>query len=156
MLFRSIKNLETLLSDDRLHFVSGTWIDELYRQFERFTGETKKGRKDDIPDSIALATRRLPPGMFQTILVDPEEAAIQQDEELKRLRKDEHYRQYFGNSSFSGTIKNPAQPTEHVATWRERATGVRKNAPVTVVDEGPSKPQDPRMKIFGNKGPWRL
>ena len=151
-----IKNLEILLADDRLHFVAGTWIDELYRQFERFTGETKKGRKDDFPDSISLATRRLPQGMFKTVVVDPEEEAVQQDEELKRLQKEEHYKQYFGHSAFAGTIKNPAPPTEHVATWRERATGVRKNAPVTITEEAAPVKQDPRMRIFGNKGPWRL
>lgn len=161
-----IKNLEILLADDRLHFVAGTWIDELYRQFERFTGETKKGRKDDIPDSISLATRRLPPSMFKTIVVDPEEEAIQQDEELKRQQKDEHYRQYFGHSAFSGVHSfNCAQQTggapivpktEHPPTWREKATGVRKNAPVQITEEAPSAKQDPRMRIFGNKGPWRL
>jgi predicted phage terminase large subunit-like protein len=159
-----IKTLEILLADDRLHFVAGTWIDELYRQFERFTGETKKGRKDDIPDSISLASRRLPQSMFRTVVVDPEAAALEEDEDFKRRAKEEHYRKYFGNNSFSGTHSanrsNPPQPTEHPPTWRERATGVRKDAPVQIAEVEPQKPSDPRLIVFGikngKKGPWRL
>lgn len=151
-----IKTLEILLADDRLHFVAGTWIDELYRQFERFTGETKKGRKDDIPDAISFASRTLPITMFRTSVIDTEEADIQAEEDLKRLAKEDHYRTYFGESAFSSTIKNAPRLTEHAPTWRERATGVRKDAPVTIVEETPQKPPDPRLRIFGNKGPWRL
>jgi hypothetical protein len=156
-----IKTLEILLADDRLHFVSGTWIDDLYKQFERFTGEsTKMGRKDDIPDAISRASRTLPPSMFTSVRVDPETQALEQDEEDKRLAKERHRQMYFGDSPYSGTHSynrsNPPQPTLHPPTWRERATGVRKDTPPLIEENPePAKPQDPRMRLFG-KGPWRL
>jgi hypothetical protein len=128
-----IKTLEILLADDRLHFVSGPWIDELYRQFERFTGDTRKGRKDDIPDSISLATRTLPSTMFTKVRLDPEEESRVLEEQEKRARKAAQYARYFG---------------QHLQTKTE--------AGPTIVEVAPPKPQDPRMVIFGNKGPWRL
>ncbi len=150
-----IKTLEILLADDRLHFVSGPWIDELYRQFERFTGETKKGRKDDIPDGISMATRTLPPTMFNNIRVDPEEEQRMLEQQEKEYRKARHYEAMFGNQ-YSGTRLNPGQPNLPAPTWRERALGRRKDAAPVIEETTPAKPRDPRMVIFGNKGPWRL
>jgi phage terminase large subunit-like protein len=58
-----IKGLETLLKDDRLWFVSGSWIDETFFQLNRYTGERKnKGRKDDIPDAMSYFHIFLPSG----------------------------------------------------------------------------------------------
>jgi hypothetical protein len=158
-----VKNLEILLSDDRLHFVSGPWIDELYRQFERFTGETKKGRKDDIPDAISTATRRLPPSMFRGNLPpDPEEEKRAQEEQQKEYLKARHYNMYFGEQSYSGTRSHarntPAPPTTHapkLTQWRQGYRG-DSPAPAPEPEPEPPKPLDPRMRIFGNKGPWRL
>lgn len=139
-----VKTLEILLADDRLHFVAGPWIDELYRQFERFTGETKKGRKDDIPDSISLASRTLPASMFITVHVDPETTELESEEQLKRLAKEAHYQKYFGNP-----------PVNNVRKMSDFLPNRRTLTPSTVEPAAP-KPQDPRMAIFGNKGPWRL
>jgi len=77
-----IKSLETLLADDRMHFVAGAWVDETFQQFCRFTGIRKnRGRKDDIPDAIAYLQFFMP--------------TTQNNEELKRLQveKEEKARQ---------------------------------------------------------------
>jgi hypothetical protein len=50
-----IKSLETLLNDNRLWFVMGSWIDTTFEQLTRYTGERKnRGRKDDIPDAMSF------------------------------------------------------------------------------------------------------
>lgn len=150
-----IKTLEVLIHDDRLHFVSGPWNDELYRQFERFTGETKKGRKDDIPDAISQASRTLPRNMFTSSRLTPEEEnqkAAEEDRMEKRLLIKEQHERMFGGP-YGGTRLHPGQPSRQAPTWRERLVG---DVKPTEPEPEPSKPQDPRMKIFGNKGPWRL
>ena len=54
-----VKGLETLLSDNRLYFVDGDWMETLTRQFVQFTGFSKR-RKDDIPDAISGLQRLIP------------------------------------------------------------------------------------------------
>jgi hypothetical protein len=152
-----IKTLEILLSDDRLHFVSGSWIDELYRQFERFTGETKKGRKDDIPDAISIASRTLPQTMFTgTRIVDETEERRLQDDQEREYRKAANYDRYFG-SQFTGTRNHPAPPNPQAAKLSQWRQGYRTDAPPPppAPEPEPAKPRDPRLAIFGNKGPWR-
>jgi predicted phage terminase large subunit-like protein len=152
-----IKTLEVLIADNRLHFVSGPWIDELYKQFERFTGETKKGRKDDIPDAISQASRTLPQEMFVRARLTPEEESQKaQDEERaerRRLTRAQHDVMFGGR--YGGTIHHPGPPSRQAPTWRERLTGQDKR-PTPQPEPEPEKPRDPRMVIFGNKGPWRL
>jgi predicted phage terminase large subunit-like protein len=131
-----IKSLEVLLSEHRLHFVLGPWIDETIKQFTQYTGEKKnKGRKDDIPDAISYLVYILPrdsrpdPGGG----IDPEEEKRLEEEQAKQLQKQVQYDRYFG---------------QHLQTKTE--------AGPTIVEVEPPKPLDPRMRIFGNKGPWRL
>lgn len=130
-----IKSVEILLSEHRLHFVLGPWIDETFKQFTQYTGEKKnKGRKDDIPDAISYLNYILPAGSRPIIeKVDPEEEKRLQEEQDKYQRKAAQYDRYFG---------------QHLQTKTE--------AGPTIVEVEQPKPQDPRMKIFGNKGPWRL
>jgi predicted phage terminase large subunit-like protein len=151
-----IKTLEILLASDRLHFVAGPWIDETYKQFENFTGETKKGRKDDIPDAISRASKTLPQDMFSEIVgtLDVEDKR-QTEEQIKQLRKAQHYQQYFGNR-YSGTIKHPAAPSLFAPTWRQWANGGNQSTPPTITEVAPAKPQDARLKLFGGRGPWRM
>jgi hypothetical protein len=157
-----IKTLEILLSNDRLHFVSGPWIDELYRQFERFTGETKKGRKDDIPDSISIASRTLPQEMFTAVRhTTPEEDKRTAEEFEKQSRKAHHYQQYFGNGRTNFGTKSytksvPGLPNSPAPTWKQWLRGENPDAAPPEPQITEVKPQDPRMIIFGNKGPWRL
>ena len=154
-----IKTLEVLLAEDRLHFVSGTWIDELYRQFERFTGETKKGRKDDIPDAISRGSRTLPQEMFVRVRLTPEEQVQKQEDEeraeKRRLIRLQHERMFSG-APYSR--HHNTAPTIHAPTWKQFLRGERggeTKAPEPVETEQ-VKPLDPRMVVFGNKGPWRL
>jgi predicted phage terminase large subunit-like protein len=130
-----IKSVEILLSEHRLHFVLGPWIDETFKQFTQYTGEKKnKGRKDDIPDAVSYLTYVLPaearPNVEKT---DPEEERRLAEEQAKAMRKQQHYNRLFG---------------DHMQT--------RTEAGPTITEVAPPKPQDPRMVIFGNKGPWRL
>lgn len=160
-----VKMLELLISEDRLHFVSGPWLDEMYKQFVRFTGEMKLGRKDDIPDAISMAARTLPQDMFKVAVPATTEEDRMRAEDLDRKRRrDAHYKQYFGDHYYggvtsakrqeSGTAITP-QPTQHAPTVRQYFRGPeppKKEEP----EPEPEKPRDPRMRIFGNKGPWRL
>jgi len=130
-----IKSVEILLNEHRLHFVLGPWIDETFKQFTQYTGEKKnKGRKDDIPDAVSYLTYILPASARPVVeKMDPEEEKRLQEEQDKYQRKQAQYDRYFGQHLQTNTQTGP-----------------------TIVDDTPPKPQDPRMKIFGNKGPWRL
>jgi predicted phage terminase large subunit-like protein len=149
-----IKTLEVLVAAERLHFVAGPWIDELYKQFEGFTGDTKKGRKDDIPDAISRVSKTLPSTMFTGVEYDEIEEKRLAEEETKQLRKAHHYNTYFG-TNYGGTIKYPGPPSTQAPTVRQWLNGGTL-PPLTITEVAPAKPQDPRMKIFGNRGPWRL
>lgn len=130
-----IKSLEILLNEHRLHFVMGPWIDETIKQFTQYTGEKKnKGRKDDIPDAASYLTYLLPADARPIIdKVDPEEEKRLAEEQAKQIAKQYNYDRYFGKFIPTNTQAGP------------------------VIEEATTpKPQDPRMKIFGNKGPWRL
>lgn len=130
-----IKSIEILLAEHRLHFVIGSWIEETFKQFIQYTGEKKnKGRKEDIPDAIAYLTYVLPREARPTIeKVDPEEEKRLAEAQMKHYQKQVQYDRYFG---------------QHLPT--------KSQAGPTIIEEAPPKPLDPRMRIFGNKGPWRL
>jgi len=130
-----IKSVEILLAEHRLHFVLGPWIDETFKQLTQYTGEKKnKGRKDDIPDAISYLTYILPVSARPIVeKTDPEEERRLAEEQAKHARKEAHINQYFGPHLQTNTQAGP-----------------------TIVEVAPPKPQDPRMIIFGNKGPWRL
>lgn len=113
-----IKGVETLLSNDRLWFVSGSWIDETIRQLVNYTGEKKnKGRKDDIPDAISFLTFFLPSTEPNVDMVKMQELQRQ----VADLKK--NYERIFGGPAVS---KEPPP--------------------------APSKPDDPRNRIFGGNG----
>jgi hypothetical protein len=74
-----IRGLDILIQEGRLKFVSGSWIDELYKQFSEFTGERgNKKRKDDIPDAIAYLVDFLPAASRPGI--DAEQIKKEEDE----------------------------------------------------------------------------
>jgi hypothetical protein len=55
----------------------------------------------------------------------------------------------FGNAyQRSGNTQAP--------TVRQWLKGIRGEEPKPEAEPEPAKPKDPRMIIFGNKGPWRL
>jgi predicted phage terminase large subunit-like protein len=129
-----IKSIEILVTEHRLYFVLGSWIDETIRQFTQYTGEKKnKGRKDDIPDAVSFLTYLLPADARPVIdRVDPEEEKRLQEEHSRKVLRDQMYERYFGGTGGELPKEQPSIETP---------------AP---------KKLDPRMVIFGNKGPWRL
>lgn len=89
-----IKGLETLLTEDRLFFVQGPWIDETFAQFMRYTGLRKnKGRKDDIPDAISMLQFFLP--KEPTNPVDAEAVRAQQTKAEKEAAQQAYMRAIF-------------------------------------------------------------
>jgi phage terminase large subunit-like protein len=130
-----IKSLEILLNENRLHFVMGPWIDETIKQFTQYTGEKKnKGRKDDIPDAasylvyfIPADSRPSPEGS------DPEEEKRLEEEQTKQAAKQYHYGRYFG---------------QHLPT--------NKQAGPVIEEVAAPKPQDPRLRLFGKNGAFRM
>jgi phage terminase large subunit-like protein len=102
-----IKNLEFLLGHDRLWFVSGTWIDETYKQLTQYTGaKSTQYRKDDVPDAMSLLLRHLPP---TALIPNPSAKDIQAENEKRRadaLRK-AMYDRMFGNAYMPKGSESP-------------------------------------------------
>ena len=132
-----VKILEGPLEDRRLWFASGPWWDSLVTQFIRFDGVKKSGTtdgsKDDIPDAIATAYQVWGPrAEYEKVDPEEEEARRQENEEAAAIeRRRLHYNRMFGSDY------TPPPPKIEKAPQ-------------------PVRPEDPRMKIFGNRGPWRL
>jgi predicted phage terminase large subunit-like protein len=129
-----IKSVEILLNEHRLYFVLGPWIDETIKQFVQYTGEKKnKGRKDDIPDGVSYLVYLLPAeARPRSEKTDPDEERRIEEERIRQYHKQEQYNRIFGDFLSTRTEAGP-----------------------TIVEEVPKK-MDPRMIVFGNKGPWRL
>jgi len=149
--------LEAPLEDGRLWFTTGTWNDACVHQFVRFDGLKKSGgsdgSKDDLPDVIALAYATWGPRATDYQPQDPEEQKRREEEqeaEAALQRKQHFYDRMF---SQGGTRLHPAPPQPPAPTWREALDG---KAPAPVVENEPQQPIDPRMAVFGNRGPWRL
>ena len=132
-----IKIMEAPLEDSRYWLAAGPHVDMTIAQFVRFDGVKKSGSsdssKDDIPDSCSLAFQIWGPRATYE-KVDPEEAQARREEDEKELEAEKrrlHYQRLFGHDYVPPPpqIEEPQQPT---------------------------RPQDPRWKIFGNRGPWRL
>jgi hypothetical protein len=133
-----IKILEAPLVDNRLWFATGSWNDAAFQQFIRFTGPKRSGSsdgsKDDIPDSIATAYQVYGPRSTAELeMTDPKEKERRQIE-IDQEAQDAHRREMY-QAMFAGPAYTPPTADEAPA---------------------PAKPMDPRMVVFGNKGPWRL
>jgi hypothetical protein len=93
-----IKNLELLMSDDRLNFINGAlWNDVCFRQFEIFTGEpSTKSRKDDFPDVISFAFKTiLPRDIIKGMAEDTNKSREEREEQHKaEMRKVQHQRMH--------------------------------------------------------------
>jgi hypothetical protein len=89
--------------------------------------------KDDIPDSCALNFQCWGP-RAEYEKEDPEESEArrqEEEEESARERRRLHYNRMFGHDY----VPPP---------------------PMVEEPQQPIRPQDPRLRLFGNKGPWRL
>jgi phage terminase large subunit-like protein len=93
---RRVQSLELLLSEERLDFINGPWMDEVFKQMCQYTGEKKnKSRKDDAPDAMAYVVEFLPRIALEKD-VDPEVAKAEAEKSASKRRLTEHYRQLFG------------------------------------------------------------
>jgi hypothetical protein len=133
---RRVKVLENPIHDGRIYFSSGNAkLEEGLNQMEKFDGVTPSNshRKDDWPDSLALAWENMGPRHQEEIKPEEEEKRRrEQEEEGARERKSHFYQAMFGNQHYTP----PPKPQEPAVA--------------------PEKPRDERYKVFGNKGPWRL
>lgn len=116
-----IKAIEGLMSEGRFHIVNGPWIDDLYSQFCKFTGErSTKYRKDDLPDVISFALRCLPTGSYNSG-VDPEES----EREMERLRieaaNNAGYQRMFGGTTLLPSLNLSEPPKEEPKVDPRRA-----------------------------------
>jgi len=134
---RRAKSLELPLSDGRLWFSNSfPQLEQLLQQFERFDGRKRSGSsinsKDDGVAAVSLMWQEAR-HLHQTAEKDDERAEerrVQEEEEGKRER-----RRHFYDAMFGGTPYIPAPTPDPVAEPRKT---------------------DPRMRVFGSKGPWRL
>jgi hypothetical protein len=129
---KRVKGLELPLSDGRLWFTTSHWTEAGLLQLEKFDGiqRSNSHRKDDFPDAVSLLYQELGPKYQEEVKTeDVEQRRMEEEEEGARER-----RQHFYNAMFSG------QPPQR--------------APQPVEEQ--PQPTDPRMRVFGNRGPWRL
>jgi hypothetical protein len=101
-----IKSLELLLADDRLHFVTGPWLDETFKQLVQYTGEkSTRFRKDDIPDALSFIIDLLPREAVPNNTTDPKESERVVEEQQQQAARAAWYQRLHGVSS------QPIQPT---------------------------------------------
>jgi hypothetical protein len=128
---KRIKSLELPLSDGRLWFTTSHWTEAALLQLEKFDGVSRSNshRKDDFCDALGLLYAEFGPRYHEELQTeDVEKREREADEEARRERQ-----RHFHNAMFGGPAPAPAsQPS---------------------VEERPS---DPRLAVFGRKGPWRM
>jgi hypothetical protein len=127
------KGLELPLSDARLWFVSASWNDLVYDEFQKFDGVTRSNshRKDDAVDAISVLWAECGPKYQDEVPTEDVEKRRREDEEEGARER----RRHFHNAMFGGTPYVPRPPK------------LEEEKPVS---------SDPRMRVFGTKGPWRL
>jgi hypothetical protein len=124
-----VKGLESLLSDDRLYFVEGDWIDLTFQQFIKFTGFSRR-RKDDIPDAISFLQKLIPAEQVPHDENEESEAA-RKAREARELR--EAFARQHNDSAYQTIFSAPPAPPAPEPEEK------------TFEDEGPSR-------IFGGIG----
>lgn len=109
-----IQGLETLLSDGRLKFVVGPWIDEMIYQLINYTGKIKnKGRKDDIPDAMSYLSFFLKGG---PLAKESEETKAFERAEKEKRQRSQMYDRVFGSPM--NVLPSANQPATKV--WHPR------------------------------------
>ena len=132
---RAKRYLELPLADKRLFFQSATWNDQAFEQLERFDGISRSSgkKKDDFVDSLSLLVREfMPSNLYDT---ETEEQKQQREQELDAQAAAER-KNHFYNRMFTGNYVPPPKVEE-------------------AQPQQPAK-TDPRMVVFGFKGPWKL
>lgn len=147
-----IKGLEILLSAERLFFCSGPWMPELKKQFCRFTGEIKQGRKDDIPDAVSFITFCLSKATLNAVNITYEEQQRMIEEEREEAQRLANYQRVFG-SQYGAVPKGAPEKGEGVQyntpapTWREMLNGRQPSPPPSL--PAPPSESDPRRALMG-------
>lgn len=86
------RDLEFLLGHERLWFVQGAWIEELYKQFTGYNGKKSTAfRKDDFIDAISFATTHLPATSLQHN-PDPKDVEAEYEQRREKEIRDGWYR----------------------------------------------------------------
>ncbi len=142
-----IKVLELLLGENRLCFCVGIWIDEMYKQLTRYTGEhSTSTRKDDIPDALAMVLHFFPRGSTPGSPV-VEEGPEDPDLERRKAMMRQQHREMFGTSTMPLPMLN--------SEWQRRQRG-GDLVPFPTTPDKKEQPADPRRalinKLFGNNG----
>jgi phage terminase large subunit-like protein len=107
-----IKGMEILLTDGRLEFSPGNWIDETFAQFTRYTGERRnRGRKDDIPDAISMLGIFVPfAGEAPTVTVEQQQELADAAEEERKKQLAIAFHRHIFNSHVSAPQPEPNRP----------------------------------------------
>jgi len=136
---RRAKSLELPLSDGRLWFANAfPQLEQLLLQLERFDGRKRSGNsvgsKDDGVSALSLmwaeARSLHQADVIKDDAKEAEQRRVIEEAETKEIRKREQYSRIFGNEIYT------PPPTLEPAPEPRKA--------------------DPRMRVFGSKGPWRL
>jgi hypothetical protein len=131
---KRVKGLELPLSDGRLWFQNSGWdLENSLLQLEKFDGvhRSNSSRKDDFPDALSLLYQEFGPKYQDEVPVEDLEKRRRDDEEEgARERKRAMYAAMFGDP--------------------------HRNTPSPAREPEKPQPTDPRMKVFGSRGPWRL
>src|SRR5262249_14170613 len=143
---KRVKKLELPISDGRLWFALSTWTDAALEQVVRYDGihKSNSSRKDDFPDALSILWQEFGPKYAEAIKPkDEEERRRMEEEEGERLRQ-QHFRE-----AMCGAPNN-----YNVHKTSDFLPGRKPPEPATPTE--PEQPVDPRLRIFGGKGPWRL
>lgn len=135
-----IMSLNILLQNDQLFFADGGWIDDIFRQFLRFTGiRGNQNRKDDAPDAISMVCRYMPGQSVPLSKAETEaRAQLAQDMYQKKMIKG-HYDRVFGADIHGQQNVN--------YDWRAEPSSIEQRP-----NNGAMS--DLARKVLGN-GPWR-
>jgi predicted phage terminase large subunit-like protein len=148
-----IKRLEVPLASGRLWFAqNAAWNDQCFHQLKIFDGihESNSSRKDDYPDALSLLWEKY--GPRSTVEdISPEEKA-ERDAQRKRDEQEEY--RYHREQGLYQAMFGDSAGFEH---YEKRASDFERKPQAPVVEPtAPAKPADPRLKVFGGKGPWRI
>jgi hypothetical protein len=99
--FIRLKHVEVLLYQERLKFLSGEWVENLFNELERLVDNRKSshGRTDDLADSISIAQRFFCPAIIGRGETDDTEEKKILENQIKEAHMKAQYERYFGGRS---------------------------------------------------------
>jgi len=136
-----IKNLELLMFDNRLHFVSSAmWNDECFKQFSMFNGDpSTKSRKDDYPDVVSFVFQILPKDAVKGGAEDPVKSRKEREERHRQMTLEAMHEQMHGGT-WGGTRKYPG--TSPQGTTARGYDKRNEPPPAPVVEQRPLTPRE--------------